>query len=315
MNDDMVVAGAPALGVGDMTAGMLLRQAREARGLHVAALAVAMKVPVKKLEALEADRLEDLPDAVFVRALAGSVCRALKLDPAPILAKLPQSAVPRLDHNESGIRMPAQGSDFLTGQSSLLALASRPSVLLVALLLAAALAVVVFPEARTTGGMADLFKGTPAVASTVPTPAPAEAAPVPVAAIPVAPTSEPEVLAPPVAAPLVAVAPVAAAAPVVPPAPARIASATVQGPGAIVPPVAGLLVFKASAKSWVRVSDSKGALVFEKTLAPGETAAANGAPPLLVVVGNVSGTEVLLRGQPYRMEDANQDNVARFEVK
>jgi hypothetical protein len=34
------------------TAGALLREAREAQGLHVAALAVAMKVPVKKLEAL-----------------------------------------------------------------------------------------------------------------------------------------------------------------------------------------------------------------------------------------------------------------------
>ena len=72
------------------SAGQLLREAREAQGLHVAALAVALKVPVKKLEALEADRLEELPDAVFVRALASSVCRALKIDPAPILEKLPQ---------------------------------------------------------------------------------------------------------------------------------------------------------------------------------------------------------------------------------
>ena len=40
----------------EMTAGALLRAAREASGLHIAALAVAMKVPVKKLEALEADR-------------------------------------------------------------------------------------------------------------------------------------------------------------------------------------------------------------------------------------------------------------------
>lgn len=63
-----------------VTAGELLRQAREAAGLHVAALAVSMKVPVKKLEALEADRLDLLPDAVFVRALASSVCRTLKID-------------------------------------------------------------------------------------------------------------------------------------------------------------------------------------------------------------------------------------------
>ena len=64
----------------DLTAGMLIRRAREASGLHIAALAVSLKVPVKKLEALEANRFELLPDAVFVRALAGSVCRTLKID-------------------------------------------------------------------------------------------------------------------------------------------------------------------------------------------------------------------------------------------
>ena len=37
-----------------LTAGMMMRNAREAAGLHVAALAVSMKIPVKKLEALEA---------------------------------------------------------------------------------------------------------------------------------------------------------------------------------------------------------------------------------------------------------------------
>ena len=56
-----------------VSAGALLRQAREAAGLHVAALAVSLKVPVKKLEALESDRLDLLPDAVFARALASSM--------------------------------------------------------------------------------------------------------------------------------------------------------------------------------------------------------------------------------------------------
>ena len=88
------------------TAGMLLRRARESAGLHVAALAVSMKVPVKKLEALEADRLDLLPDAVFVRALASSVCRALKIDPAPVLQLLPQTSTPRLDAEERGINLP-----------------------------------------------------------------------------------------------------------------------------------------------------------------------------------------------------------------
>ena len=65
---------ADAAPTGNATAGETLRQAREAAGMSLATLAVALKVSVKRLEALEADRLDLLPDAVFVRALASSVC-------------------------------------------------------------------------------------------------------------------------------------------------------------------------------------------------------------------------------------------------
>lgn len=52
------------------SAGALLRQYREAKGLHISILAAALKVPSSKLVALEANRLEELPDLVFARALA-----------------------------------------------------------------------------------------------------------------------------------------------------------------------------------------------------------------------------------------------------
>ena len=287
MSDEVVLVQRPA--TADLTAGTLLRQAREATGLHIAALAVSMKVPVKKLEALEADRLEDLPDAVFVRALAASVCRALKIDAAPILSKLPHSVVPKLNKNDRGISMPSQGSGFLAG-NSLMAFASRPAVLLVAGLLMAAMAVVLFPQARNTMGVAESAKpvAVPAAQDTVSSAAPVMADKVPA----IAPGSESSVQN-------ATVEPVQMPAPT--PAPAAAST--------------GLLVFKASGTSWVRVSDSKGELKFEKTLAAGETAVASGVPPLSVVVGNVAATEVLLRGQPFTMQDLNQNNVARFEVK
>src|SRR5438874_2888153 len=89
-----------------VTAGTLLRRAREASGLHVAALAVSLKVPVRKLEALEEDRWDLLPDVVFARALASSICRSLKIDPQPILERLPQTIRPRLVHDDAGINTP-----------------------------------------------------------------------------------------------------------------------------------------------------------------------------------------------------------------
>ena len=57
-----------------VSAGQLLRQARINAGLHVAALAVTLKVPVKRLEALEEGNMALLPDILFARALASSVC-------------------------------------------------------------------------------------------------------------------------------------------------------------------------------------------------------------------------------------------------
>ena len=67
----------------------MLRAAREKRGLHIAALAASIKVSPRKLEALETDRYDELPDLTFTRALAQTVCRALKIDAEPVLAKLP----------------------------------------------------------------------------------------------------------------------------------------------------------------------------------------------------------------------------------
>lgn len=312
MSDESVLAPSPAAeqGVASVSAGMLLRQAREATGLHVAALAVAMKVPVKKLEALEADRLQDLPDAVFVRALAASVCRTLKVDPAPILSRLPQSVVPKLDSHERGLNTPVRTPRALV-LPPLKNFVSKPSVLLVGVILLAVLAVLFFPEARHS--MSQSAAVPPAVEPVMP---PADTV--------APPTTSSEVAAQaPVQAAVVATPVVPAAAPVVAPAapvPAVVASATAPAAAGTVTPAntpapSGLLVFKASSTSWLRVSDSQGAVLFEKTLQAGEAAGVNGSGTLSVVVGNVAGTEVLLRGKPFAMVDLNQNNVARFEVK
>ncbi len=124
--------------------GAMLRQAREQAGVHVAALAVALKVPVRQLEALEQGRFDLLPDHTFARALAGSVCRQLKLDPKPILAALPQGA-PRAVSDNVGINEPFRNSTPVGGlawRERLL----RPPVLAAIVLLLAALALIVVPE-------------------------------------------------------------------------------------------------------------------------------------------------------------------------
>src|SRR5438094_93521 len=72
----------------DKTAGALLREARIAQGMHIAAMSAAIKVAQRKLELLEADRYDELPDATFTRALAQTMCRVLKVDAEPVLSNL-----------------------------------------------------------------------------------------------------------------------------------------------------------------------------------------------------------------------------------
>jgi cytoskeleton protein RodZ len=325
MSDQLVMPPQPAAGTGGPSAGTLLRTAREANGLHIGALAVAMKVPVRKLEALEADRLNELPDAVFVRALAASVCRTLKIDPGPVLDKLPQSVTPQLARNERGINMPVGQSGFGLPRS-LLAFVSRPTVLIVLALLLAAVAMVFFPETFSEdaglpslpglSGQA-LAGGAAAVSSVTPTAAPPTApdAGSALAHPAVVAVSEPSVngALTVVAVPPAKVESIAPAAPALPASPAVAVAVAVASPPA--PVTAGLVQFKARASAWIRVRDRNSVIVFEKTLAAGESAAASGELPLSVVVGNVAATDVLVRGQAFRLDELNQNNVARFEVK
>lgn len=294
-----------------VTAGELLRQAREAAGLHVAALAVSMKVPVKKLEALEADRLDLLPDAVFVRALASSVCRTLKIDPTPVLALLPQTAAPQLKPDAWGINAPFRAPGDVTAVSVWNQL-SRPGVLAALALLAGALVLIFFPSMERKDGA-----GVTSSEVVVDVPAPAQE-PQPVVAKSAEVLPEPAAPAvtskPPAAA---AMQPVPVAAPVAPVAPLVSPSPPVSTAAGLPTPVSGsgVLAFKARGTSWVEVTDAQGVVQLRRTLLAGETVGVSGALPLSVVIGRADATEVLVRGKPFSLETVARENVARFEVK
>ncbi|MDO8372512.1 MAG: DUF4115 domain-containing protein [Polaromonas sp.] len=304
-----------------VSAGSLIRQAREAAGLHIAALAVALKVPVKKLEALEADRLDLLPDAVFVRALAASVCRTLKIDAAQVLALLPQTGKPNLGQQSAPINAPFRSPGDGPGPS-LLAQISRPAVLAGLLLVLGALVLIFLPAVQQPGIASQPATPSPAVADTpaapsgalsggamaktelleMDKPAVADSAAQPSASAGVAPA------APALAPQLSTVAPL----------PVSVAMAVPATPAAAVtvsPAAAGIIVFKAKGASWVEVTDAKGTVVLRRTLAAGEEAGASGDLPLAAVVGRVDATQVEVRGKAFDLVSVSKDNVARFEVK
>ncbi len=279
------------------TAGALLRQARQAQGMHIAMLAAATKVPQRKLEALEADRLDELPDATFTRALAQTVCRSLKIDPAPVLALLPQPSGHRLEQVSEGINTPFRDRPGMAPSSDWSAIGS-PAVWAPLLILLLAAAVYFLPKGTVS---------LPTVGRSASAPAPATATTTTVLPAPgPAPTSA-EAAAPAAPAASVVVETVHSA----PAVPDEAASAA----GVSIAAVSGVLQLRASAESWVEVLDARGAPLLSRLLQPGEAVGIDGATPLKVTVGNASATQVSFRGKPVELTGISRDNVARMELK
>lgn len=107
---------------GNRGAGEILRRAREAHNLTLEGLASTIKVTPAKLDALERGQYDRLPDANFTRALAMTVCRALKMDPTQVLASLPAAKPTALAEGKPPLNQPfkeVRGGSPLFDRSSL----------------------------------------------------------------------------------------------------------------------------------------------------------------------------------------------------
>ncbi|MET3442748.1 cytoskeleton protein RodZ [Variovorax paradoxus] len=297
------------------TAGDMLREAREAHGLHIEMVAAALKVPPQKLMALEADDIDSLPDPVFARALASSVCRALRIDPAPVLAKLPGAQRAPLAVADRTLK-----SNIVSGKprwngSRSNGLPSRALLIVVALLLIGAGVLFWLPQSAfdqigsavsrwTARGETETGSVTEApVAASTSGGSVVESAPV----SPVAPTGP--------AAPATPVTPAAPGASSAPPA-NSLSTANAAATASV--PAAGTgqpLVFVAREDCWVTVTEAGGKQLLRRIVQAGETVGLSGALPLSVVVGRASAVDVQVRGKPYDLKPVTRGGgVARFEV-
>ena len=311
---------------GPATAGSLIRDARQAQGIDLASLAAMLKIPLRRLEALEADQHDELQGPTFERALAQAACRVLKVDPKPVLALLPQHARNTLEGVTEGINAP-----FRDGQGGGIELPAivRPVGIIVIVLILAAIALFVVPDgwlARVTrplmnglaasapgeGGNGAASAPAPAAATTTPVPVqvPGAVEPSPVVAAASTPAAASSSTTPaPAAAP--ATLPAVAA-----PAQAAPASQAVDEVLAHVAPAPSIpLQVVASADSWVEVVDAHGRTLLSRTVVAGESVGLDGAMPMRIKVGNASGTRLKLRGDNVDLTPWTRDNVARLEVK
>ncbi len=350
MSDDVLaVDAAPAAA----TAGTMLREARQAQGLHIAALAASIKVSQRKLELLEADRIAELPDATFARALAQTVCRSLKIDPVPVLAALPQASGYRLEGGSEGINKPFRDKPGRRKESSEFSVWGSPALWAPVLIVLAA-AGLYFMPARWVASLQSAIAAAPASTTVAEVPssvaanaeqaasasATVAAAVAPPEALPIdlmpadlaasgatAPlpelvlTNAPSAFAVPAQAPGADATSGATPAAALNATPASVETVhSTPDTIAIVEAAAsgvavGPLQVKATEESWVEVVDAKSQVLVSRMLQRGETVVLNGAMPFKLKLGNAAGVTVALRGAAVDLTPSTRGNVARLELK
>jgi len=326
------------------SAGAMLRQAREAAGLPLETLSATIKVAQRKLEALEADRYDELPDAVFTRALAQTVCRALKIDAAPVLALLPAAKEAQgLEHVTQGLNQPFEEHGKVLGRmlgggvwSQLL----RPTVLAPVCLVLGSAAIYFWPHhlqielAKTgseTSSQAPVTTAVEVPASAVMPALPSSATDQDAVSSAPPHASEPPEVSPnagefPMPASVAVPSPGASAvagaasAPIIPKPAVASASKPASAPSvaassSVAPAGDGVVGLRVREDSWIDIRDAKGQVVLSRLVRAGETLSLSGVAPLQVKIGNVRGTELQFRGRAVDLPGLSRDNVARMELK
>lgn len=282
--------------------GSFLKDARLAQGMDIATLAGLLKVPIYKLQALEQGRFEALPDPVFTRALASSMCRILKLDPAPVLQRLPAITAFEVTAQNRGINTPFRTRGN-RNTAPVWSHVSRPAIWLGIALVVGALVLMFLPFIEQEFARLQQMGGLEASPAKVSQPAP-------VTTTVVTSVTRND-----------GVGEGSAAGSSIPPEPAVAVPgrATIPAP----PPSSDseavslepLIGFTAKGTSNVKVTDASGALVFDRVLRSGESASMSGTLPLTAVVSRASAIQVRVRGEAFDLGAVSKNNIARFEVK
>jgi len=270
------------------TAGALLKAARLSAGVHLAVLSANLKVPVRQLAALEADEYPTDQSPVFARGIAASVCRQLRVDPAPILALLPSSSNYLEPHG--AVRYANTGPvDLGTLRRAPFEVPAKAVVAAVVMLLVIA-ALIWLPSPTQWTGLAGQAEAVAVLAPEASENTSTNATPDGPSSLPGAAVLSPSELSP---------------------AASDSAQSSVSTAVAAMPE----LVFIAQNVSWIEVRDAQKQLIWNGVLNAGETKRVPTALPVSVVVGRADAVQLSVKGQAFDLKPHTLVNTARFEVK
>jgi cytoskeleton protein RodZ len=273
--------------------GLILRDAREALGLTVDDISLAMKVSNSMVRAMEDERFERLGAPVYVRGFLRSYAKRVSIE-TQINAAIDSAGL----NDEavlvsSNVRRPhaGHGERWMLAASYLVGTAIVISAVVLVLQ-----ADKLFPATRTAQntpvapkGMVDLPLTPPVVAENT-----------------AGATSAVDALGVP------PMAPVPVASPVMENPPQVIAAAMTPLPQVATTPYA----FQITAKdtSWVKVVDGSGTELYADNLQNGRNRDFNGSGTFDVLIGNAAGAEVRIAGQAVDVSAFVRGNVAKFRL-
>jgi len=273
--------------------GPYLRSLREARGSSLEDMARSTRVGVRHLEALEEERLADLPSPVFVRGFIRAYCGFLRESPDIALGHYQALA---------GERQVAEAASAPPRARTTWALSSVVVGVALLVVLGVSLLVLNLVMKRTGGTSVAATKIESAVEPPA-APIPAPSAQVPAPASPVQPAEKPSSAAVP--------APIPDPVRVGSPAPST--SVAAVGAKADPPPSSQRLVIRALEASWIRVQTDDGRVV-EEVLPAGASREWATERRFVVSIGNAGGVEVTLNGKVLAPLGAKGAAVLRLEL-
>jgi cytoskeleton protein RodZ len=321
--------------------GEILRVAREKAGYSLSDISAQTKINERQLEAIESGDVGRLPPETFAKAFIKSYCKALKMDPAPVIMSFgfseasaqvktarsgqadsgrPEPLEPKMPNSSK--RLSTLNFDRKTGKKSL-----SYGIVLAAVVVMAVFYIPVFMSGQEAEVVdAEVIE---------PNEAPVSTAPGAESAVP-ADGSLPLSLDPPAAAGDTSVFP-ALQQPVTPEGESAPSAAIAPSSSAVVgstatPPLAettapaaaaasaasggeGLLRFNFQEQSWVTVRDANDKVLISQLNDGGSNLEVKGQAPFKLIVGNAKAVSVSSNGKPVDLTSSIRGEVARITVQ
>ncbi len=277
--------------------GEMLRARRVELGMTHADVANAVKLPARRIEAMEEERWDELPDGPYLRGFLRNVARALQLDATTLLDRIDVARM-RTRSPESILVAP-RGTTRATLPKRNGPIDDRSGgrkLVFGAFLFAIVAALIAWSGTESfdhalAGGQALIARRDDVPA------APRGTAPAAVVDAQPAPAAD-QAASTPVPTPT-AVDPAA-------PAPATPTPPAVAGDLA--------LVFHFNEDSWVEVKSADGRVLLHRLNVAGSEQKIDGEAPFSLIVGNAKGVALRFRGQPVDLGPYTRDQVARLTL-